>query len=454
MAQAGVGGSAARREQWANHENERRMDEYRRADMAWAHDGQVIAWMASATRAGRVDPQSADRQGFALKRGETAIEVLTGCHLVEAKRGAATPVGAHQGFSFQASRGITARVSGVRGAAVPGEESLRIADVGDVVITNKRVVFRGEHTSREWAFPKFVSMLHGETLPLTLMPVSNRQTVSGIAYEAADAPRVRFALELGRALESDDRDGLLDAIAADEVAHAQARPSQPRFVTLEDAPRSTSAGSVAAAVLTGRPGQSRRRRVAHTAVSAIVLLAAVNGIGGAMARSAETALVAQPVAVAASSTSQSRAAKPATPVAAQAAPSPTATPALPPDAPKKIVVGPSPKAPALLPTIGAKVRTGATCEDGTHSTATGSGACSRHGGVATWIYDLPDSVVANIVTNEERKDEYAAALKKWKAATERKALLADYPCSQGPYLKGKAGYASWRDTNHNGIACD
>lgn len=31
-------------------------------------------------------------------------------------------------------------------------------------------------------------------------------------------------------------------------------------------------------------------------------------------------------------------------------------------------------------------RTGATCKDGTSSSATGSGACSGHGGVATWTY--------------------------------------------------------------------
>lgn len=30
------------------------------------------------------------------------------------------------------------------------------------------------------------------------------------------------------------------------------------------------------------------------------------------------------------------------------------------------------------------VRTGAVCKDGTHSTATGRGACSHHGGVSYW----------------------------------------------------------------------
>lgn len=32
-------------------------------------------------------------------------------------------------------------------------------------------------------------------------------------------------------------------------------------------------------------------------------------------------------------------------------------------------------------------RTGAECNDGTYSSATGRGACSHHGGVAVWLYD-------------------------------------------------------------------
>lgn len=31
-------------------------------------------------------------------------------------------------------------------------------------------------------------------------------------------------------------------------------------------------------------------------------------------------------------------------------------------------------------------RIGAMCKDGTTSTATGSGACSHHGGVSCWLY--------------------------------------------------------------------
>lgn len=32
-------------------------------------------------------------------------------------------------------------------------------------------------------------------------------------------------------------------------------------------------------------------------------------------------------------------------------------------------------------------RVGAVCEDGWHSSATGSGACSHHGGVDHWVYE-------------------------------------------------------------------
>lgn len=47
--------------------------------------------------------------------------------------------------------------------------------------------------------------------------------------------------------------------------------------------------------------------------------------------------------------------------------------------PSKIIVGPT-----SAPNTG--VRVGAICKDGTRSTATGSGACSGHGGVSTWLY--------------------------------------------------------------------
>lgn len=50
------------------------------------------------------------------------------------------------------------------------------------------------------------------------------------------------------------------------------------------------------------------------------------------------------------------------------------------------VAPPPPTAGTPAPPTGS-FRTGARCKDGTTSTATGSGACSSHGGVACWIYN-------------------------------------------------------------------
>lgn len=39
-----------------------------------------------------------------------------------------------------------------------------------------------------------------------------------------------------------------------------------------------------------------------------------------------------------------------------------------------------------------KQRSGAKCKDGTHSNATGRGACSHHGGVLRWLYNEKQQV--------------------------------------------------------------
>jgi hypothetical protein len=151
--------------------------------------------------------------------------------------------------------------------------------------------------------------------------------------------------------------------------------------------------------------------------------------------------------------------KPTTAVAKTPAPiatrTPTPSPSPAPDKRfKKFKVGPKPAPPKLLPTKGTPIRVGATCVDGSGSDATGRGACSWHGGVAEWLYEQPAWVYENKAENAQRTKSYKAKLKKWKATTARNTLLAKYPYSKGPYTKKSPGYASWRDTNHNGIACD
>ena len=134
-------------------------------------------------------------------------------------------------------------------------------------------------------------------------------------------------------------------------------------------------------------------------------------------------------------------------------PTPTPSPALLDDVVKKVRVGARPKAPTYLRTNFPKVRTGAVCRDGSHSDATGRGACSWHGGVRRWTLGDSHKATENKWTNSARKTKYKAALKRWNARKAHNAVLAKYPCSKGPYKEGSAGYRSWRDTNDDGLAC-
>lgn len=56
-------------------------------------------------------------------------------------------------------------------------------------------------------------------------------------------------------------------------------------------------------------------------------------------------------------------------------------------APTPKATSPAPQTRSTAPQTTSSGRTGATCRDGTHSNATGRGACSHHGGVATWLYN-------------------------------------------------------------------
>lgn len=437
----------ARRVAWADQENQRRQREHQRADFAWATDDQALAWMIAAAHANPVRAPEELGTSFVPKRGESLAGAFVGCRLIEVKRGASTHRGGSSGFSFRISRGISYHVGGSQGTSLPGAEGLRITDGGDVVVTNKRVVFRGELKSREWAYSKVIGIHHDPARPVTMIHVSNRQNVSGIAYPADKAAEVRFALELGAAQEFGTTGALIAGLQRERSEHARMRPLPLPPVTPAQAPsRGAGIPSGLMALLTGRPGQPARRRIVHTALAGGVALLALNAGFGALTRGAVTAAPQASVAAA-----------PVSFGATATAPVPTSspTPSLEPDAVvTKIKVGPKPTAPRLLATEGTPERVGATCKDGTHSYATGRGACSWHDGVRTWLYGQPAWVEENIATNAKRVEAYKTALKAWKTKTARNTLLRDYPCTKGPYPEGSAGYASWRDTNHNGVACD
>ena len=113
-----------------------------------------------------------------------------------------------------------------------------------------------------------------------------------------------------------------------------------------------------------------------------------------------------------------------------------------------------PPLPHTLPTQAAGERVGAVCRDGSHSDATGRGACSHHRGVAQWLVDVPSWVATNQTLNATRLAAYKAATSARVAALAKNALIKQYPCRNRTYPKGRPGYAPWRDSNRNGRACE
>ena len=453
----------ARREAWAAKENQRRQDAYRHADLAWTKDDQLFDWMLSTARSGTGFSPEQLGSSFVAKRGESLFGAFGGCKLIEVKHGAGTYVGASSGFSFRLSRGIRYHVGGSRGSYVQGSEDLRITDEGQAIVSNKRIVFQGGLNSREWALGKVIGLQHDPVRPITLIHVSNRQKVSGFAYPPDQAPHVRYALELAAAGAAGNAGAFAAALQAQRYEHARMRPAPPVPVTAADAPaRLAGLGAGITALMTGRPDQSRGRRAVHTLIAGGVALFLLNAGAGALAHPSaagqpEQHLSASATAIVATSHPHVTTATPSnSPVASPSStPSPSATPSVEPDEKiPKIKTGPKPTPPRLLPTHGTPQRVGAICRDGSTSDATGRGACSWHRGVRTWLYEQPYWVEENKAKNAARTKKYKAALKTWKAGTARNVLLTRYPCSKGPYPKGSAGYATWRDTNHNNIACD
>jgi len=122
-----------------------------------------------------------------------------GAALVEPRRAPGHYTGGYSGFSFRVAKGVRYHVGGTRGTWAPGPESTTPIDRGTLTITDRRLVFRGLKQAREWAFTKMLGYHHDEHEPVTFVQVSNRQKVSGFAYDVAHVPLVRFSFALALA---------------------------------------------------------------------------------------------------------------------------------------------------------------------------------------------------------------------------------------------------------------
>lgn len=166
----------------------------------------------------------ADSSGFIAKRGEHVVAMVSEVGLVEAQRGPTQFKGGAVGFSFRVTDRIAVGPSRFRGTSTRGEERPALVDSGRFVITDKRAVFLGGKQTREFEWDNLLAyelLALDKRSAMLMLPVSNRQKVSGIAADAASMRHVHQRVAFGVAVATGRKDDFLNGLRA-AIAEAEA----------------------------------------------------------------------------------------------------------------------------------------------------------------------------------------------------------------------------------------
>jgi hypothetical protein len=121
-----------------------------------------------------------DLSGFVEQKGEKAYFKLDNVSLTEWRSTGSSYQGGSQGVSFRIAKGVSYRVGQSRGTLVKNPEQLQVVDQGSAIFTDKRIVFAGTKSNREWDFSKMVNVDVGTNGIYVNIAVSNRQKNSGL----------------------------------------------------------------------------------------------------------------------------------------------------------------------------------------------------------------------------------------------------------------------------------
>ena len=132
---------------------------------------------------GKVQEQFLDRNsyGFMLENDEFPVAFITGTGLLTVVRGPGRYEGGYGGVSFPIFGRVRGHVGGQRGTYVQGKESMTYTDSGETMITNVRVMFRGDVRTDQWVFKKMMSMQHS-TDGITTISMASRGKPEAIGY--------------------------------------------------------------------------------------------------------------------------------------------------------------------------------------------------------------------------------------------------------------------------------
>lgn len=143
--------------------------------------------------------------------------------LIEPRRSPGQYTAGPVGTSARIGQGQRANVSSRMGTYQPGAELQTPVDAGAIVVTNQRIVFAGGMKTREWSLGKLLNFQRSGDGRVTLLPVSNRATVSGVRV-VTDSVRFGTALHVASAAQTDDLPGLREELKAHLERHQQSKP--------------------------------------------------------------------------------------------------------------------------------------------------------------------------------------------------------------------------------------
>ncbi|WP_189960007.1 DUF4429 domain-containing protein [Streptomyces violascens] len=199
--------------------------DYAKALVVWEREQRLLDELVAAARRIGKASRGATHDLFILKANETVL--WTGrTSLVEPRRRPGHYSGGSSGVRLGIAKGVSVRVGASSRHYTPGPEVQTPVDRGTAMVTTQRVVFKGPHASREWAFPKLLGVESATDGKSVLLPVSNRQKVSGLLLgDLAEECAAFLALGLA-VLEHGPSTVTAECMAAAE-RHRGERPSPP-----------------------------------------------------------------------------------------------------------------------------------------------------------------------------------------------------------------------------------
>jgi hypothetical protein len=202
------------------------------ADMAdWNEvNDRLTAWIDTvrACVEGRTDEQFTDRSdyGFMLDNDEFAVACISGTALLQVVKMPGSYRGGYGGVSFPIFGRVRGHLGSQRGTFVPGPEVQKVTDTGVTMITNRRIMFRGDLRTEEWTYAKMMALEHSSE-GITTVSMSTRGKPEAIGYGAEQAPEIQFRLEIGAALGRGTLQRFLDELLAEQAHHEEGKPAAP-----------------------------------------------------------------------------------------------------------------------------------------------------------------------------------------------------------------------------------